>query len=475
MSRFDLVILGQGSAAFSAAIKANELGVRTAMVGERATEGAVIGGTCVNVGCVPSKRLITVGASFHNETRSMFKGIEYGSGKLNFQKVMQEKDRLVRGFRKEKYADVLKGLEEVTYYPAKGRFVSRNEVRAGDETLQAEKLLVATGARASIPSIEGIDGVDYLTNEEALSLSELPGSMCVIGGRALGLEFAQMYAQFGTKVTLLQRSKRILPEDEPEVSEALTSYLGDLRIDVFTGVTVNRVSKGGRDNKKVVNFTTKKGGPGRVLCDQLLLATGRRPNTEDLGLKKAGVKTDAKGFVVVNDEMLTSADNIWAAGDVIGEPMLETIAAKEGAVAVHNAFSDDAKKKVNFGEVPSAVFTYPEVARVGLTESETLGKGIRCACRVLPFDLVPKAHIIGDTRGLVKMVIDNDTKRIVGVHILAPHAADLIHEGVLAVKNKLTVDDIIDTVHVFPTLSESVKLAAQSFYMDVGKMSCCVE
>jgi mercuric reductase len=174
--------------------------------------------------------------------------------------------------------------------------------------------------------------------------------------------------------------------------------------------------------------------------------------------------------------METSRDNIWAAGDVTGEPMLETVAAKEGAYAVENAFMRGQRKKtVSYDEVPSAVFTYPEVARVGLTEAQAHQRGIRCNCTTLPFDLVPKAHIIDDTTGLVKMVIESKTKRVLGVHIVAPHAADLIHEGVLAVKLHLTIDDIIDTVHVFPTLSESTKLAAQSFYKDVGSLSCCTE
>ncbi len=471
-SRYDLVILGQGSAAFAAAIKANELKVKTAMVGGNATKGTIIGGTCVNVGCMPSKRLITVGTLFNNGASNSLQGISYGRGELDFRKVVQEKDRMVKKFRKEKYADVLKNLENVTYYAADARFVSRDEVNAGDELLRSEKFIIATGARASIPPINGIDTVGYLTNEEALSLNELPRSLVVIGGRALGLEFAQMYAQFGTKVSVLQRSQRILPDDEPEVSTALTQYLREIGIDIYTNTTINRVARKGK-KRKIISFATD-GTTREVPCDQILLATGRTPNTEQLGLDKAGVKVNAGGFIVVNEEMQTSASNAWAAGDVIGEPMLETIAAKEGAVAVHNAFNDG-KKKINFNEVPSAVFTYPEVARVGLTDAEANGKGIKCACGVLPFDLVPKAHVIGDTRGLVKLVANRETKQVLGVHILSPHAADLIHEGVLAVKNKLTIDDIIDTVHVFPTLSESIKLAAQSFYMDVGKMSCCVE
>jgi mercuric reductase len=379
---------------------------------------------------------------------------------------------MVRKFRKEKYADVLKNLEHVTHYPLRGKFVSRNEVKAGNETLRAEKFLVATGARANILPVKGIDEVDYLTNEEALSLRELPESLCVVGGRALGLEFAQMYAQFGTKVTVLQRSERILPEDEPEISGALTEFLQEIGVKIHTGVTLNQVSN--RGNGKAIKFTTTNGAPKEIVCDQILFASGRIPNTEHLDLERAGIKADDRGFIAVNEEMQTSAANVWAAGDVIGEPMLETLAAKEGSIAVHNAFNDQ-KRKINFNEVPSAVFTYPEMARVGLTEAKTDREGIRCVCSVLPLELVPKAHVIGDTRGLVKMVINNETKQIVGVHILAPHAADLIHEGVLAVKNKLTIDDIIDTVHVFPTLSESIKLAAQSFYMDVGKLSCCVE
>jgi mercuric reductase len=186
------------------------------------------------------------------------------------------------------------------------------------------------------------------------------------------------------------------------------------------------------------------------------------------------VELDNGGFVKVNNEMQTTAPHVWAAGDVIGEPMLETIAAKEGSVAVNNAFREN-KKRIDFTEVPKAVFTYPEVASVGLTDAEANGRGIGCTCRILSFELVPKAHLIGDTRGLVKLVADGENRRIVGVHVMAPHAADIIHEGVLAVKHRLTVEDIIDTVHIFPTLSESIKIAAQSFVRNTRKMSCCVE
>ena len=470
MTRYDLIILGQGSAAFAAAIKANDLGIKTAMVGANVTKSTLVGGTCVNVGCIPSKRLITVGTVFYNVTHNSFQGIKYDQGRLDFRQVIRQKDELVRKFRREKYLRVLDHLKHVTYYEDKGRFASKNKIVLDGRTLEAHRIVVATGARANIPAVKGIENVQYLTNEEALSLQELPQSLCIIGGRAMGLEFAQMYAQFGTRVTVLQKSRRILPEDEPVVSKALAEYMEKMGIRIRTGVTIKTIEEKG--NVKVVKYTAN-GKTFRVEGEQVLFATGRRPNTDDLGLSEAGVKTDEKGFVKVNNEMQTSAPNIWAAGDVTGEPMLETIAAKEGLVAVENAFSSGPKRKINFDEVPSAVFTYPEVARVGLTEGQVLARGIRCNCVTLPFDLVPKAHVIADTRGLLKLVINNDTKQILGVHIVAPHAADLIHEGVLAVKFKMTIDDIIDTVHVFPTLSESMKLAAQSFYLDVGNLSCC--
>jgi len=471
VQNYDLVIIGQGSAAFAAAIKAEELGAKTALVGTNRTRGALLGGTCVNVGCVPSKNLLTVGVHYSDSYREPFEAIRYGKTRLDFKRAIAEKDALVRKFRKEKYSEVLKSLQNVDHVSGEGRFVSRDEVKVGQRTVKGRKFLIATGARAKAPQVRGVETVDYITNEEALGLSELPESMIVVGGRALGLEFAQMYAHFGTRVTVLQRSERILPDHEPEISVELRRYLEEEGIQIHTGVQLKEVSQSG-ETKTVSTLTD--GVAKRFEAEQILFATGRTPNTDRLNADKAGVGLDDSWFVKVNNEMQTSAPHVWAAGDVIGEPMLETIAAKEGSVAVNNAFSDT-KKRIDFNEVPSAVFTYPEVASVGLTDAEANGRGIRCTCGIVPFDLVPKAHIIGDTRGLIKLVADNKSKRVVGVHIIAPHAADLIHEGVLAVKYGLTIDDIIDTVHVFPTLSESIKLAAQSFYRDVGKLSCCIE
>lgn len=471
MEEYDLIIIGQGSGGFAAAMKANDLGLKTVMVGGNATPGTLIGGTCVNVGCLPSKHLITVGNSFYHTANNSFRGIKYEKGKLNFKKVIAQKNELVEKFRKEKYTDVLDYLTNVSYIAGKGKFVSKNEVQIGKKIIKGKKFLIATGARSNIIKLQGMEEIDYLTNETIMELKDLPKSLVVIGGRAVGLEFAQMFSHFGTKVTVLQRSDRIMPDGEPELSNGLRQYLEEEGIVIHTRMKINKVSKKGKN--KLVNITVSD-KTFDVEGEHILFATGRKPNTEDLGLDSVGVKTDKRGFIQVNDEMQTSAPNVWAAGDVIGNPMLETLAAKAGSTAIKNAFTKE-KKKINLKEIPAVTFTYPELATVGLTDAETQNQGIKCACGTIPFTLVAKAHIIGDTRGLIKMVVNNKTKVIQGVHILSPHASELIHEATLIVKNKLTIDDVIDTVHVFPTLSEAIKHSAQSFYRDVSKASCCIE
>jgi mercuric reductase len=337
--------------------------------------------------------------------------------------------------------------------------------------VDGRKFVVATGSSPRIPSVPGIENVDYLTNVEALSLSNRPASMVVLGGRALGLEFAQMYSHMGTRVTLLQRSDRIIPEEEPAVSDALRQYLEEEGIKIKTGVRIKHIYQ--KQGEKVV-VATVSGRELEARGEELLLATGRAPNTDQLGLEtvKASVRKD--GAVKVDREMHTTAPHVWAAGDVIGEPMLETIAAKEGATAAENALLGT-HKKIDFLPVPRAIFTSPQVATVGLTEKGAHEHGIECACRTIPMSKVPKAIVIRDTRGLIKMIAEASTGRILGVHILADGAADMIHEAVLAVKYKLTIDDIIDTVHVFPTMTESIKLVATSFRKDIDELSCCAE
>ncbi len=425
----------------------------------------------MNVGCVPSKNLLHAGEIRYYDTNREFPGIVPGRTTLQFRRVIEQKDQIVRGLRKEKYVDVLRSLPSTKLFRGKARFVSNTRVRVNGINLDGRKFVIATGSSPLIPPIPGIEKVDYITNVEALSLREKPPSMVIIGGRALGLEFAQMYAHMGTEVTLLQRSQRIIPEEEPEISEALQHYLEEEGIRILTGVQVKSVYQ--KNGRRIV-LVSANGKDFEEEGDKLLMATGRAPNTEGLGLETVGVEVRRDGAVKVNREMRTSASHIWAAGDVIGEPMLETIAAKEGATAAENALRGS-HRKVDFRAVPKAVFTSPQVATVGLTDREANERGYKCACRTVEMSKVPKAITIRETRGLIKMVAENSTGRILGVHILAENAADIIHEGVLAVKHHLTIDDIIDTVHVFPTMAESIKLAAMSFRKNLDQLSCCAE
>jgi mercuric reductase len=466
--KYDLIIIGGGAAAFSAAIKANMHSVKTLMI-----ERAALGGTCVNVGCVPSKNLLGAGEILHSAKNPSYPSVFPCDSEFDFQNTIAAKDNLVNALRKQKYHDVLSSLENVELIEENASFVAPRKVKVDGKMLETGKFIIATGSSPSVPPFKGIENVDYLTNNEALSLKDRPSSMIVIGGRALGLEFAQMYARFGTKVTLLQRSDRIIPEHEPEISDGLHNYLTEEGIEIITGVNVKELYQKGKS--KFV--TAAIGGKRRQTfeAEQLLMATGRKPNTADLHLENAGVKLRLDGAIAVNSEMCTSVPHIWAGGDVVGEPMLETLAAKAGATAAENALTGS-HKKIDLLTVPSAIFTSPQVASVGLTEETMMEKYGYCSCRTLPMKEVPKALTVNDTKGLIKMAVDPKKRnRIVGVHILSSIAADMIHEAVMAVKYKLTIDDIIDTVHVFPTMSEAIKLVATSFKQDISKLSCCAE
>ena len=462
---YDLVIIGGGTAAFAGAIKASDFGQKVAMI-ERGT----IVGTCVNTGCLPSKNMLHMGEVYFYGDHG-HEGLKLTRGPFRLSSVVKAKDDLVLDQRTKKYSDVLDGLENTTFIQGRAKFVSPNEVKVNGQRITGRHFLIATGSSPKVPPIQGIDKVDYLTNVEMLDLKRRPKSLLVIGGRALGLEFAQMYAHYGADVTLLQRSERILPKGEPEISEGLRSYLEDEGIKIHTGAEITQARQKGE--KKIVD--AKIGDNTKHFeADVLLLATGRTPNTRALALEEIGVKLKKDGAVSVDDQMRTSIPKIWAAGDVIGEPMLETAAAKEGSIAAMNALVG-AGKIIDFNTIPRAVFTSPQVASVGLTDAQASQGGIKCQCGIVPLSLLPKAVAIGKTRGVIKLVAETKTKRVVGCHILADGAADIIHEAVFAIKFKLTVDDIIDTVHVFPTMSEAVKYAAISYYRDVSKISCCVE
>jgi mercuric reductase len=483
-NEYDLVIIGNGAAAFAAAIKADELGKKVAFI-----QGGTLGGTCVNVGCVPSKRMLAAGEVVKSTLKhDLGRGTiqRPHSEKFSFENLVKSKNQMVAVLRQEKYENVLKGTSSnVDVYKGRGKFTSRNQVNVRTQsgknsTITGRSFLIATGSSPSVPQFEGMRDENYWTNVEALSPEFHPRSLIIIGGRALGLEFAQMYARLGTKVTLLQRSKTIIPNEEPEIIEALTEYLKKEWVDIKTGASVRRVLQTSRSRKasrryenQVIVEADISGKPSRFRAQALLLATGREPNSKDIGLEDLGIKTEKDGSIIIDDEMRTNISNIYAAGDVTGEPKLEALAAREGTKAAENALTGS-HEKINLHTVTRAIFTDPQFATVGLTEREAIEQGYECNCRVVNFSDVAKARIIGDTRGIIKMVADNKTLRVLGVHILCPNSADLITEAALMIVNEYTIQDVVDTVHAFPTLSEAIKIVAQSFFRDVSETSCCI-
>lgn len=467
MTDFDLLIIGGGAAAFAAATKASDLGKRALMV-----NSGPVGGTCVNVGCMPSKHLLAVGSALHEANNPRFTAITDGQrAVLDFGEAIRGKDKMVAAARERNYARVLEALDGVEYLEGRARFTGPRQIEVDGKAYEAPKVLMATGSSTKPLPVPGLDEVGWLNNVTAMQLERLPASLVVIGGGPLGLEFAQMFARFGTRVTVLEAVSQLLPRHEPEVAAALRRSLEAEGIVIHTGIRVVSVVRRGDD--KVVAFE-EEGVRHEATGEELLLATGVRANTKDLALERAGIQPGRDGFIPVDPYYRTVNPDVYAAGDCVGRMALETVAAKEGALATENALTVPVRS-LNYDHVPHAVFTDPQVASVGLTEAEEMRRFNACSCRTVTMDAVPKALAINENRGLFKMVVHPRSSKVLGMHIVAPHAADLIHEAVVAIKFGLTLDDLIDTVHVFPTLSEGVKRAAQAFTRDVSVMACCVE
>lgn len=467
MMTFDLIIIGGGAGAFASAIKANELGAKTLLV----NKGLPLGGTCVNVGCMPSKTLLWAGEVMHQAKHHGIPGLEIEIKNFNFAAVVQHELDLVAKLRAEKYEKVLNGLENITHIEGKVTFVSPNEIETNGQKYSAKKFIITTGSTAIVPPIENITEVGFITHIEALQLKEQPKELIIVGAGPLGLEFAQMYARFGTKVTILQRNVSIFPPAERELTDRLAEILINEGITIKTNVQVKSARKEG--DKKILTYMNGE-RKEEVSADEVLLATGKTPNTQGLALDKAGVEIDEKQAIKVNPNFQTSKPHIYAVGDVTCGPLrLEPTAGREGTLAAENALKNT-QNSIDYNTVPWTIFTDPQLAGVGYTKEEQIKKLGACMCKIISFKDVPKAHILNRTEGLIKMTIHPETKQIMGVHILAPNAGELIAESMMLIKNKNTIDDVVNLLPVFPTLSESHKIAALSFTSDITKLSCCI-
>jgi mercuric reductase len=470
--QYDVVIIGRGAGAFSSAIKASELSegrARIAMVGT-----GHLGGTCVNVGCVPSKYLLESSHRHFYPQHPVFPGIGVSHPALDFRSVMRGLRRLVNEFRGEKYEKVLASYPNIDTYEGKGRFRSPTEVEVLNgkpKILRAKNVVIATGSRPTAPPIDGLKEAGYITSDTIWDLSERPRRLAVIGGGAIGLELGQAFLHFGSEVTIVEALPRVMATAEPEISEVLQRKLSEEGMKFLVKARINRVER--VNGNKVIEVVTAQ-GKSKVEAEEVLVATGRAPNTGDLLLERASVETDQRGFVRVDSTMKTTSKGVYAVGDCVSKKlMLETLAAREGVIAATNIFGGRAK--VDYSSSPWAVFTNPQIAAVGFTEAEYVNKTGGCSCRTVGLDKVAKAEMLGETEGLVKLIIDPHSGRVVGLHVISPMATEYALEGAIAIKQGLKYNDIIDTTHIFPTLAEGVKLAAQAFTRSIDKMSCCVE
>ena len=469
------MILGKGAAAFSAAIKASEISsnqMSIVMIGD-----GPLGGTCVNVGCVPSKYLLEASHEVFNPSRPKMAGIYETHVAHDFSQIMRGLRQYVEHAREMKYEKVIKNYSNVTLFQGKGKFVQGKTIAVEDGSghkiglLAGLNILIATGSRPSMPKIDGLKETGFLTSDSIWSLDKLPESVGIIGGGAIGLEIGQALLHLGTHVTVIEALDSLLPQTEPEIGAAIKKRLEDEGMKFYLRARISQVRKSTKG--KTISFITHRGSED-LEVEEVIVATGRIPNTDQLNLETAGVKTDSRGLIMTSDTMKTTAPGIFAAGDCVSKRMfLETLAAREGVIAVSNMFGEE--MKVDYESATWAVFTSPQIAGVGMTENEFSRNNGACSCRVFSLENLTKATIMGETDGIIKITVDPKDNRIVGMHVFAPNATDIITEGAYAIKNRYTIDDIISTSHIFPSISEGVKLAAQSFIRDISKMACCVE
>jgi len=456
---YDLVVVGSGGAAMSAAITARQAGKTVLLVG-----AGTLGGTCVNVGCVPSKALLHVSGHYAAAAANLYPGAPTSAGPIDLAALITQKDDLVARLRAEKYAAVADayGFEVHT---GTATFAEDGTFTVDGRPQPADAYLLATGAQPARPELAGLDQVDYLTSTTAMELTQLPATLVVVGGGYVGMEQAQLFAGLGVRVTLIGT---LAPGAEPELRAVMRDAFrrDGIRVVEHRAVAVEAVA-GGERGVAVVTDTGM-----RITTDRVLGATGRSPRTAVLNLPAAGIKTDERGFIIVDEAQRTSNPRVFAAGDVTGGPQYVYVAAAQGRVAAANAFG--ASDSVDYTGLPAVMFTRPQLASAGMTEQQALDTGYDCVCRTLNLADVPRALVNGDTMGAVKLVADAATGRILGVHAAAEGAGELMLAATYAIKAQMTVHAMADTWAPYLTMAESLRLAAKLF--EPGEQlptSCC--
>lgn len=445
MKIYDVLVVGSGAGG-SVASMAIRAGLRTALV-----DRGPLGGTCVNTGCIPSKMLIYPADVIESMRGAERLGVTAGDLSIRFRDIMERmRDTRTKNSNFTR-SWIQQNSERLDFYKGEGRFLDDHVMEVDGRSMQAEKIFICTGARPAIPPVEGLDRVPYLTNESVLELESPPADLAIIGGGYVATEYAHFFAAMGTRVTVVQRNRFLVPEEEKEISLALADALGK-RMVLLTGTEVTSV-RGGSGDIHLYGHDTGTGEDVHVQTGTVLVATGRRSNADTLGLENTGIETDRRGYIVTNEYLETSVENIWAVGDANGRQMFRHAANREATVAWHNATSPE-KTAMDYGAVPHAVYSYPQIASVGLTE-EAARKDHQVLVAKAHYRDIAKGEAMGEERGFAKVVVNKETDRIIGFHIIGPQAPLLIQEIVNAMNCGDTVD-ALSGIHIHPSLSEIV-------------------
>jgi pyruvate/2-oxoglutarate dehydrogenase complex dihydrolipoamide dehydrogenase (E3) component len=447
--RFDAIIVGAGQAGPSLAGRLTAAGQRAAIV-----ERKLIGGTCVNNGCIPTKTLV---ASAHAAQLAR-RGAEYGVGTgritVDMAKVKARKDDIMHNDRKG-VEDWLAGMDGCTVFRGHARFEDPHTLRVGDDTLHGDRIFLNVGGRAAVPDIKGLSDVEFLTNVSILELDTLPDHLVIVGGSYIALEFAQMYRRFGAPVTVVERGPRLASREDEDVSATIREILEAERIDVVVNADDLRISK--NDNGFEL---TSSAGAAPIAGSHLLLAVGRRPNTDDLGLEAAGVQTDARGYIVVDDQLKTSVDHIWAMGDCNGKGAFTHTSYNDFEIVAANLLDDD-PRRVSDRITTYALFIDPPLGRAGMTVSQVRASGRKALVGKRPMTRVGRAVEKGETQGFMKVVVDADTNEILGAAILGVGGDEAIHAILDVMSAKAPYTTLSRTMHIHPTLSELIPTMLQ--------------
>ena len=463
-SNLHIAIVGTGSAAFAAAIKAIEQGATVTII----EGGEVIGGTCVNIGCVPSKIFIRGAGIAYLQGHHAVEGIALNKPAIDRSRMVAQQQAWVEKLRHAKYESILETNPGIKLLRGMARLRDNNTLvvtksDGSEKEIHADRILLATGARAAIPDISGLKETPYWTSTEALVAEAVPEHLIVLGASVVALELAQAFAHIGAKVTVLARSG-LLSKEDPEIGDALAKIFADEGIHVMLNTATESVTHDGKQ------FTVQT-SHGTIVSDRLLVAMGRIPNTAALDLDRVGVKTDHHGAIVIDDHMRTNVEHIYAAGDCTNQPQFVYVAAAAGTRAARNMTGDDVA--LDLSVLPAVVFTDPQVASVGLTEQQASEQGLQVDSRRLDLENVPRALANMDTRGFIKLVAEKQSGRIVGCQVLAHEGGEIIQSAALAIRNRMTIDELADQLFPYLTMVEGLKLTAQTFNKDVKQLSCC--